>query len=372
MNCIAGLPGPLPAQAVYSWTPLLARILDELCSERGFDAVHIEHLRGAAYGLALREKIPRRNGNPVPMIWDSVDCISRLFEQARTLAPLFGQRLISRFELNRTRDFEKWAINQFSEVCVTSNRDREALLKLAGTPRARRLRPAVLSRRSHLGRFEEDRTEQGASKIHVIANGVDQDYFQGSAGLFHRQEDLVLMSGKMSYHANIAGALHLVRNIMPAVWSELPGIRVRIVGSDPPDCIRKLVDASGKTGRVEVTGYVPDIRPHLQSATIAVAPLTYAVGIQNKALEAMAARIPVVATPCVAASLEARPGTDFLVGTSAADMALQIIRLLRDRGLRAKIGRAGQEYVAAHHTWEQKAAQFLGLYERPVGNRDGR
>ncbi len=55
-----------------------------------------------------------------------------------------------------------------------------------------------------------------------------------------------------------------------------------------------------------VTGYVDDIRPYLDGACVAVAPMQVAVGVQNKILEAMAMGLPVVATPLATRALGAR------------------------------------------------------------------
>jgi len=52
-----------------------------------------------------------------------------------------------------------------------------------------------------------------------------------------------------------------------------------------------------------VTGTVPDVRPFLWSASVSVAPLLVARGIQNKVLEAIAAGLPCVVTPQVADGL---------------------------------------------------------------------
>ncbi|TMD51225.1 MAG: glycosyltransferase, partial [Chloroflexi bacterium] len=46
--------------------------------------------------------------------------------------------------------------------------------------------------------------------------------------------------------------------------------------------------------RITVTGYVDDIRGYVGRAQVMLCPMVYSVGIQNKALEAMALGTPVV------------------------------------------------------------------------------
>ena len=56
---------------------------------------------------------------------------------------------------------------------------------------------------------------------------------------------------------------------------------------------------------IEVTGRVPDVRPWLWESAVGIAPLQVARGVQNKALEAIAAGLPIVITPAVAEGLPA-------------------------------------------------------------------
>src|SRR5690606_32012470 len=121
--------------------------------------------------------------------------------------------------------------------------------------------------------------------------GVDLDYFQPQD--LARNPKRLIFSGKMSYHANIAAAEDLSEKIMPLVWQAEPQANLQIVGKDPAPVILEL----GEKHNISVTGYVPDLRPYLAQAAIAVSTVRYGVGIQNKVLEAMAMATPVVCSP---------------------------------------------------------------------------
>ncbi len=339
-NCIGALPGREPLQAAYCWQPAGARALSELLGGQTFDVVHVEHLRGARYGLAAGRMQVGQNGNghrPVPVIWDSVDNISHLFRQASGRSrSLFG-RWMTRFELGRTERYEAEMYGRFDRVLVTSPADCVALESLV---EAEKRRPGHVA---------------------VLPNGVDLDTFTpGPAG--EREPATLVVSGKMSYHANVTMVLHLAQAIMPHIWAERPDVQLQIVGKDPAPAVQALAEEP----RITVTGTVPAVAPYLQRATVAVAPLTYGAGIQNKVLEAMACATPVVTTPGVLAALQAHNGRELLAESEPEAFAAAVLALLDDSGRRAAIGVAGRNYVERYHDWQQIGARLVEIYQQAV------
>jgi glycosyltransferase involved in cell wall biosynthesis len=170
----------------------------------------------------------------------------------------------------------------------------------------------------------------------------------------------------MDYHANVAGALTLARAILPLVWERDPSVRLTIAGGRPPAAVRRLA----RDRRVTVSGYTADLRPLIGAAQIAVSPLPYAVGIQNKILEAMALGTPVVASSTAAAGLHAVPGRDLLVAETPDEFAGAVLRLLDDAQLRQALAERGLRYIATHHDWPTVIGQLTSVYER--ARRGGR
>jgi glycosyltransferase involved in cell wall biosynthesis len=156
--------------------------------------------------------------------------------------------------------------------------------------------------------------------------------------------------------------LHLTQSIMPLVWERRPEVKLWIVGKDPVQEIQAL----GEHPSVTVTGTVSDIRPYLQQATIAVAPLTYGVGIQNKILEALSCATPVITTPQAISALGVTPGREVLVAQDPRVFAEQILQLLEDPQQQQRIGQAGRLFVETHHKWETITAQLEGTYHELV------
>ena len=196
----------------------------------------------------------------------------------------------------------------------------------------------------------------------MLPNGVDLDYFTPAAA--PRDPDTIVFTGKMSYHANITAALHLVNDIMPLVWKERPNVRVQIVGQNPARQLQNLV--THHASRVTLTGFVPDVPPYLQRATLAVAPMPYGAGIQNKVLEAMASATPVVASPQAVSALRAVDGEHLLVGDDVESFARQVLRLLEDVALRQRIGTAGRRFVECNHDWNHIVARLEEIYRETI------
>lgn len=331
----------LPLQVAYTASPVLRAAIATELRAHSYDVLHVEHVRGlSALPAAL----------DLPVVWDAVDCVSLLFAegaryaaQQRRISPI---RVAGPQEARRMAAFERQGIARFHQVLVTSERDRQALLDLAGAQAGT----------SSEGSTIPDMPEM--PDITVLPHGVD--VARSGQGERERQADTLIFSGKMNYHANIEGALWLAREIMPLVWVQHPDTRLIIAGNDPTWTVRRLASDQ----RVSVTGYVRDLGSLVASATVAISPLPYAVGIQNKLLEAMAAGTPVVASAIAAQGLGALPGRDLLVAETAEDLAAALLRLLDDANLRAQVGASGQRYVTEHHRWDVVIEQLTAVYER--------
>jgi len=339
VNCALALPTRQPLQSVYSWDASLADGLFTLASQNSgseaYDILHVEHLRGARYGLDFLSRSKAIKNRP-PVVWDSVDSISLLFRQAMVQSKSFFNRGVTRFELGRTEAYEGWLVDQFDSVLVTSKHDQQALIDLA--------------------------QDAGAEKqINVLPNGVDLEYFTPEmAG--ERQDRMVVLSGKMSYHANVTMVVDFIEKIMPHVWNHKPEVKVWIVGKDPPP----RLNAYAENANVYVTGTVEDIRPYLRKATISASPIPYGVGIQNKVLEAMACGTPVVASQQAVSALDIRADEEVMVASSPDEFAEKMLSLFDSAELRSEVGAAGRRYVERNHDWGTATRQLSDIYSQTM------
>lgn len=338
-NLLLGLFSGEPLQGRYSWHPALLHEVQGVLQSPDLkpDIIQVEHLRGARYALRLSEYTATLDNLP-PIVWDSVDCISYLYEQAARASRSLRGRLMTAFELSRTRRYERILLENIGTILVTSKNDKRAYQRL---------------------------TSGDASNVTVATNGVDLEYFTPSNE--PREPNTIVFSGKMSFHANVTAVYYLLKEIMPSVWQQEPDVQVWLVGKAPPKEIRGLARGND---RVKVTGMVSDIRPYLRRASISVAPLTYGVGIQNKVLEAMACATPVVASPQAISALDVKEGRDVVVAKDPNEFAEEILRLLSDETACNAIGKNGRAYVSEKHDWGTIAFGLEAVY-REATQRHG-
>jgi glycosyltransferase involved in cell wall biosynthesis len=188
--------------------------------------------------------------------------------------------------------------------------------------------------------------------IHVLPNGVIAREYAGAAAA--PEPDTIIFTGALRYRPNYDGMRWFVAEVWPHVRRARPAARLRITGDHAG---LPLPAAPG----VECTGFVDDIRPLLSAAWLAVAPIFAGGGTRLKILEAMAAGTPVVATAKGAEGIDARPGEDLLLADDAATFAAQVVALLGDGTLRARLSQAARSLVAERYDWERIGPRFESL-----------
>jgi len=193
-------------------------------------------------------------------------------------------------------------------------------------------------------------------KVSVLPNGVDLNYFAPAEGRDLTRPCLVF-TGTMNYRPNVEGICWFARNVWPGLKKAVPDLRLFIVGRDPTRQVRSLSKHPG----VAVTGSVKDVRPYLSAATVAIAPLLMARGIQNKVLEAMAMGRAVVASPAALEGLDVSVGEEVMLADSAEQWHRQLTGLIFDDSARRRIERAARKCVADNYRWETAMEPLLSL-----------
>ena len=270
----------------------------------------------------------------VPMIVDFVDVDSAKWAAlAATSAP--PRSWVFAREARCLAKFEAGLARASSLSLVVNEREREALLRLCPEIRAV-----------------------------AIPNGVDIDTFRTCREPAGNCD--VIFSGVFDYAPNVEGAVWLAREVWPRVRAEVPSARLRLVGARPNRAVRRLAAVDGS---ITVTGSVPDMRPHLWQSAVAVAPLFMARGVQNKVLEAVAARLPVVVTPAAWDGLPPEVLPACRCAGDAESFAREVIALLSlTPDARRRMADCAQ---LAGLRWAERLAPLHGLVRRAAGPLSG-
>ena len=260
---LAALPTRRPLTQVLLDTPTVRSKIREIALRRRPDVV-------LAYCSGVAQFVEQDALHDIPLVLDLVDVDSQKWQDLadRSAGPM---RWIYRREARHLGTFEASVATRAVATLVVN--EREAAV-------ARRLAPLA--------------------NVRVVPNGISVDYFRAPQTV--RRSPRVVFCGVMNYQPNEEGGIWLARHVWPLVRARRPDASLALVGSNPTRVLRSVCASDSS---ICVTGTVPDVRPFLWDASVAVAPLFVARGVQNKVLEAVAAGLTVVATSAVAGGLPA-------------------------------------------------------------------
>jgi glycosyltransferase involved in cell wall biosynthesis len=300
--------------------PSLPPLLKRLLTSQAFDVINVEHPFLAHLAAAQAPA-----GAPLPVrVLDEHNIEFDLARQQAGNEQGLVRRIHNAANWPKIRDEEVEAFRTFDGVTFCSETDEE---------RARALVPRLRSC--------------------VVPNAVDVEYFRPSQALPPSDGRTVMFFGAINYFPNVDGLLYLLREVWPLLEKSHPKARLKIVGQYPTPQILAF-----QGPRVEVTGKVDDLRPHLSAAAVTVVPLRVGGGTRFKILEAMAMGRPVVSTSLGAEGISAEPGKDILIADDAAAFAAAVGRVLDTEALGAELGAGGRALVETHYSWGAAAGRL--------------
>jgi sugar transferase (PEP-CTERM/EpsH1 system associated) len=266
----------------------------------------------------------------IPRVIDFVDADSEKWRLYADYHP-FPRSSIYRLEANRLARYEAEIARVFDHAIFISEKESSVLQgQASGLP------------------------------ISVIPNGVDLDYFSPSRDhLIGSKQPFIVFSGAMDYFPNVDAVRYFCKAIFPLISKAMPETQFYIVGRCPTRQVREL----GHQPNVIVTGSVPDIRPYLAPASVAVAPLRIARGVQNKILEAMAMGLPVVGTSMAFQSIPATRADGIRIADDPRGFAQKVLTLLADHELQRQCSLQARHFVRRHYRWQDHGIRLESLLE---------
>lgn len=183
-------------------------------------------------------------------------------------------------------------------------------------------------------------------KITVVPTGVDVDYFQPGGAT--EAADTLVFTGSMDWLPNEDAISYFAESILRGLRQQRAKVTLRVVGRKPS---QKLLSLAAENKAIEVTGEVPDIRPHVHDASVYVVPLRIGGGTRIKIFEAMAMGKAVVSTPVGAEGLPVKHNENIVLAESPDEFCKAVLRLLANPEERHAIGRAARKLVEDSYSW---------------------
>jgi glycosyltransferase involved in cell wall biosynthesis len=201
-------------------------------------------------------------------------------------------------------------------------------------------------------------------KIRVVYNGLDSSEFAPLPGEPKKPQSLIFVGNSEDRKK---GLLYLLQSLL--YLPEEVSLTV-VDGGAPQRAFGPLLTDKYKIAhRVHFTGKIgpDDLIRYYNRAEVAVVPSLYE-GFGFPAAEAMACELPVVA--CSAGALPEVVGNDgagiLVPPRDAQALAGAIQGLLRDPGLRRRMGKAARDRVLKLFTWENAARRMVEVYREAI------
>jgi glycosyltransferase involved in cell wall biosynthesis len=317
---------PLPYSVATHASPALAEAARAHAAEHAVDVWHCEW---TPYAQVLRDALGARLADArwSVMAHNVESLIWRRYAEA---ADSTMKRWYIRRQLHKFERFERWAYSAATASIAVSKEDAALM-----------------------------RAEFGASRVRVVDNGVDVEYFRPQRDV-ERDPARMLFMGSLDWRPNQDAAVQLLDAVLPRVREKVAYTTAVLVGRRPPEWLRQKVAA---TPGAELHADVPDVRPFLARCGFLVVPLRIGGGSRLKILEALAAGTPVVSTRVGAEGLELTPGRDLFVADSPEELAEAALAAVRRPDDLAETAESGRRQVLTRYSWDLLAERLDGVWQ---------
>ena len=306
---------------------LLQRILARVAGQH-FDVVQAEGIHAIPYALAVREHARI----PVLLRVNTIQHVNLLRSVGTYRNPLINMYL--RYEGRKVRAYEISEGKKADLNLVISDHDGIVL---------RRLDPSL--------------------RCTTIPAGVELSEFDIGTG--PPEPATVLWMGALKWPPNRDSFWWFYNKIVPHLLQLVPDVSIRVVGSNPPEDILKI-----RHPNVQIVGFVPDIRESVRQATVCVVPLQVGSGIRIKLLELFAMRKAIVCTSVGAEGLFLENDKQLLIADEPQEFAAAVARIIRDPGLRTRLGDAGWRHIEKTYTWMRMGELYEQAYRQVLGQEE--
>ncbi len=254
----------------------------------------------------------------VPSLVFTHNVESEIYARHAERATRAYMRAIWQGQADKMRRFERDMLRRFDRVIAVSDRDAQAF-----------------------------RRDFGIERTRTIPTGVDVDFHQfarlAREGDLRARAPRFVFTGSMNWLPNIEGLEWFLAACWPRILRDCPEAELEVIGRDPDP---GLVEAAKKVdAKWHFTGFVDDVRPHIQGGDLSIIPLRIGGGTRLKAYEAMALGSPLVSTTLGVGGLPVEDDVHCAIADGEEGFARACVAMLRDGERRTRLRRDARVFV---------------------------
>jgi sugar transferase (PEP-CTERM/EpsH1 system associated) len=304
------------------WSPDMREALKKVVWHHQIDLVHFDTIALAPYAKYVKGSTKILNHQNV----ESILLMRRAQVEKNPLKKLYLY-----FQARKLRRYECETVERFKSNLAVSQVDKKEIKN--NSPKA---------------------------KVEIIPNGVDIEYFHVSESPIRK--DNLIFAGGMNWFPNRDAIIFFLEEIWPLVKKVIPDLSLTLIGHQPPGEAISL----SKEEKIEVLGFIDDVRPYVAQATAYIVPIRVGGGTRLKILDAWACGKAVISTSIGCEGLEVTPGRNILIGDSPGQFAEQVIKVCADGNLRRSLGKEGRKLVEEKYSWKMIGEDLNRIYENLI------
>ncbi|TLM74499.1 glycosyltransferase [Pseudarthrobacter sp. NamB4] len=302
------------------------RFLAGLLRDQGtLDAIRradVIDLQWEEYGVLI--PFLRRLNPGAQIVCTFHDVLSQRYRRASEAATSFAPRVRWAWAAALARRSERKMLRQADKIVVLSQKD--AGLLPPGTAEVHVITPPLA-----VGMGEIDRSAPVAGEV--------------------------LFVGFLARWENEEGLLWFLSAVWPRIKTAVPAARLQVAGLG----IRSTVSEAAREAGVELLGFVPDLEPLYERASVVVVPVRLGAGVKFKVVDALVAGVPVVTTTVGAEGIGDR---SWFAGMhdDAEEFANAVLRVLREPAGAGCHSAEVREEALRVYGWEQFDDAMFHVY----------
>ncbi len=306
----------------------ICSFIDKVIEQNKFDFIHADHSSMAPLALYIKNKY----NIPSSIRLHNVEY--KIWQRYADNLPFYSPK---KFYVNRQAKLLKNAeveIYRQSDVCFSiTNLDRQAALAIS----------------------------PDANVVNVNA-GVNIDEWSPQSTKKHINE--LIFASNFHWVHNVDAIDWFIENVMTELHNQFPEISLILLGKHLPERYSDF-----KNLGVNAVGFVPEIQSYMNKANIYIAPLFVGSGVRIKILEAMAMKLPVVASPVSAEGIEASTEDGLFIAKNKTEFIEMITMLLNNDDLRLNSGIKAREFILKNHSWKENISIIKEQYQKIIGSK---